>query len=797
MGCQQKAVQGTACEGAMTNSGLGKKFVCGLTAFAGWAATSTVLAQVQSEAAPTTVQPASVGPEEVIVTARRRDERLQDVPLAVTAVSSAELQHQNILSVAQLSQAAPALVTVPASGGGRSQPVFTIRGLSAQELSVIGDPSVSTYLGDVVMARTQGMNAALFDVGSIEILRGPQGTLFGRNTTGGAVVIRPNRPTDRFEGRVALTGGNFETFNTEAMINVPVGELLKVRVAAVNRKDDGFVYDELLGRNINDTDQQAARVSALLTLPGDAEVLTVYDYFRDDSGSTPGFIKHVNPNGSFNGEAYRAARGYRPLETLLSEQQARGIYRVANGTPLFNDIKTHTFSNTITVPLSDDVSIKNILGYRTVWDELRDDVDGTESALFPQERNDRGHQVSEEFQLLGTAGRLDWITGLYYFREKGRTQAESYAGAVDPGPIEPRHVEEYEGPAYSITDVAGENTSYAVFAQGTYELLDGLKLTAGARYTRDEREATIRNRTRSACRFTLDQDGDPATPETTPALGDCAVTNDASFSEPTYNISLDYQFADSKLVYLAHRHGYRSGGFGSRAASQAGLARTFEPESVDDVEIGLKADWRPGDVFLRTNLAAYYSKYEDIQRILTDPNVAPVTAVTTNAGRARIQGIEAELMVRPIESLELSADYAYTDAEFTEFIAPDGTDLSNAPFARAPKNVYTFGARYTLPIDASRGDISLGGSFYHVDEYSAVDDVIPGVTGVAARELVNADVSWNAVLGSRFDLSAYVTNLLDKQSSSLFVTLNGLGFTSHIAEEPRRYGVSVRYHFGE
>ncbi len=780
----------------MRDAGLCKSFLGGLTIFTGVIATATALAQTPAESNPTTAQPSSGAPEEIIVTARRRDERLQDVPLAVTAVSAGDLQQKNILSVAQLSQAAPALVVVPGQGGGRSQPTFTIRGLSAQELSVIGDPSVSAYLGDVVMARTQGLNAALFDIGAVEILRGPQGTLFGRNTTGGAVVIRPNKPTDRFEGSVSLTGGNFETFNTEAMVNLPVGDVLKLRVAAVNRKDDGFVYDELLGRNINDTDQQAARVSALVEL-GESEILTVYDYFRDNSGSTPGFIKYVNPNGSFNGEAFRAARGYRPLETLLAEQQARGIYRVANGTPVFNDIETHTFSNTITVPLGDDVSIKNIVGYRSVEDELRDDVDGTESALFPQERNDRGHQVSEEFQVLGTSGRLDWITGLFYFREKGRAAAESYAGAVDPGPIEPRHVEDYPGPAYSITDVAGENTSYAVFAQGTYELMDRLKLTAGARYSKDEREATIRNRTRSACRFTLDQDGNPATPETTPALADCEVTNDASFSEPTYNISLDYQFSDSKLAYIAHRHGYRSGGFGSRATTQVGLARTFNPETVDDVEIGLKADWQPGDVFVRTNLAAYYSKYQDIQRILTDPNVAPVTAVTTNAGRARIQGFEAELMVRPIQSVELSADYAYTDAEFTEFVAPDGTDLSNAPFARAPKNVYTLGARYTLPIDSRRGDISVGGSFYHIDEYSAVDDLIAGVTEVDAAELVNVDLSWNAVLGSRFDVSAFVTNLLDKERSSLFVTLNGLGFTSHIAEEPRRYGVSLRYHFGE
>ena len=753
-------------------------------------------AQAQTAAPAAAEEAASVSVDDIIVTARRRNEKLQDVPLAVTAISPDRLRSANITSVSQLSQVAPALITVPSQGGGRSQPNFAIRGLSQQEISILGDQSVSTYMGDMVIARVQGINSALFDIGSVEILRGPQGTLFGRNTTGGAVIIRPNKPSDKLEGMAAVTFGRFDTLNTEAMINLPIGDTGALRIAGTTLKNDGYVYDELLGRNVDGIDQQALRVSLRINPTDAIESITTYDYFHENDGSSGIFLKYANPNGSFNTAAFRAARGFRPIETLLAEQQARGNYRIAAGTPVFNKIRTHTISNTSTATLTDTISLKNVIGYRNVRDRFRDDLDGTESSLFPQERRDWSRQFSNEFQILGKTDRLDWIAGLYYFHERGRLQAESYAGAVDPGPIEPVHVVDYPGPSYSVTDVEGNNRSYAAFAQGSYELVDGLKLTAGIRYSKDKREATIRNRLRSGCRFTRDLDGNPATPEVVVPLSQCITTNKASFSEPTYNISLDYEVAPSKLVYIAHRHGYRSGGFGSRATTEAGFARTFSPETVDDVELGAKADWRFGGMFLRTNLAGYYAKYKDIQRILTDPNTSPVQAVTTNAGRAKIKGIEAEILFRPVPILEFRADYSYTDAKFTSFIAPDGTDLSGNPFARAPKNVYTLGARIRPPLDPSIGDVSIGGSYYHIDDYNGDDTYVRGFTEVQGWNLINLDASWNGIMGSGFDLIATLTNLTNKKYSLLTTNLSGLGFTSHTPGEPRKYTVTLRYSFG-
>lgn len=736
--------------------------------------------------------------DEIMVVARRRSEPLQAVPLAVSVVQPSQLQAAGVDSVAELPLVAPSLTSTPSPGGGRSSPNFAIRGLSQQELSILGDQSVSTYIGDVVIARVQGVNGALFDVGSIEVLRGPQGTLFGRNTTGGAVIIRPNQPTWNLEGMAAVTVGNLGTFNTEAMLNMPIGQDVSIRLAGRTLHDDGYVHDSLLGRNVNDTSQQAFRASVLIAPEGSGlEVLTSYEYFRENDGGVGTYVGAINPNAGANSPEVRASRGYRHLEDLLAEQQERGIYDIASGTPTFVKIDTHLVTNTITYEVSDRITLKNVFGYRHVRDDLRDDLDGTESSIFPQERIDKSNQLSNEFQVIGSFPRFDWIAGLYYFREKGRLQAYSAALAVDPGDVEYLHVTEYPDAGLSLTDITARNVSYAAFAQGTYELLDGLKFTAGVRYTQDKRRSIIRNRLpRGGCRFTIDDDGNPATPEVTPSLENCEVEGNKSFSEPTYNLSLDYEFSPKKLVYVAHRHGYRSGGFGSRATTEVGLTQTYDPETVDDFEVGLKVDWHLGNVFLRTNLAAFHADYKNIQRVLTDSSFVPVQSVTVNAGSARIRGLEAEILLRPVEWIDLSANYAYTDAAFKTFVTPDGVDLSSARFARAPKHVYTFGARVRPPIPAEYGEVSFGGSYYHHGSYNADDNYVAGVTDMPSYNLVNVDASWNNVMDTGFDVSASITNLTKERYSYYVANLLGLGVLPYFAGEPRRFNLTLRYHFG-
>jgi iron complex outermembrane receptor protein len=756
------------------------------------------VAMAQTAPAPTQeqVQPTS-SIDDIVVTARRREERLQDVPLAVTAVSPELLERQNITTVTGLRTTAPSLVIVPGAGANKSTPTFAIRGQSQQELTILADPSVSLYIGDIVAPRSQGSNGSLFDLASVQVLKGPQGTLFGRNSTGGIVQLTPNLPTQDFGGSFAVTYGNFGTLNTEAVLNMPLSDSLAARVAIVNNSDDGYLYDVHLGRNVNYTDNQAIRASLRWTPSDTLSNTLVLDAFHSNEGGAGSFIRAINPNGVFNSAPARAARNYPTLESMLADQQARGNRQTASGTPSFSKVDTLTIANTTQWELNDSVSFKNIFGYRKVDSHSYEDTDGLPIPLLEIERIFEQEQFTNEFQVFGETGNLNWIAGAYYFNETGSDQGASVTGAVDFGNVQPTSVFAY--PSWANTFVTADNTSYAIFAQGTYKFdaVPGLSLTAGIRQNWDERTAVVRNQTGTACRFSVDDDGNPATPEVIPTLANCALPLSVDYSEPTWNVSLDYQFGQNKLIYVAHRHGYRTGGFGARATTEAGLRRTFEPEIVDDIEVGVKADWRfDNGAFLRTNLAVYNSDYSDIQRLLQDNTVIPVTTVTTNAESATIRGAEFEFLFRPVASFELSGFWSYTDAKFEKFIDPNGVDLSNTGFSRAPKNVYSVTARYTADIPQEIGsELSFGVSYFHTDDFVDNDSAQP--TQITyGYELVNLNMDWRNVYGTDVTLGAYVNNVFDEEYDfGMLDVFSSLGFSSRTPGDPRTYGVRLKYEF--
>jgi iron complex outermembrane receptor protein len=753
------------------------------------------------------------GLEEVIVTARRREESIQSVPVAVSAVTGAELTAEGITDVVALGTKMPGLTVAPGNGAGSATPLFAIRGLSQQELTILADPSVTTYMGDIVYARAQGINAAMFDLDRVEVLKGPQGTLFGRNTTGGAIVIRPALPSRSNDGMVALTYGNNGSSTFEAMGNLTLGERAQLRVAGVIDEDEGYIDDIITGDAVNDTDTRAYRISLAAQPTDQLETVFVYNNFSEDDGGTGTYINDVNTATNASGAYVSTVCGAGPTflgwgscTQMLADQRARGPFKVQSGAPAFTRIDTWDLTNTTSYAISESLTVKNIVGYREVDNHNYEDTDGTPWPVLSIERIDTFEQWSEELQLLGSTEKLDWIVGAYWFNEEGSNQGFSMTAQREPAPgntdaygIEPRP----RGfNAWSNTWVEGDNTSKALFAQGTWRFSDRWSATAGARYTMDEKSTVIRNQTGdltgpTTCRFTLDDDGNPATPEVRPAIGDCRLPLSEDFSEPTWNVSLEYKPTGDALYYLAHRHGYRSGGFGARAATEAGLQRTFEPETVDDVELGAKVDWTVGGrKAVRTNLALFYSDYQDIQRLLTDPTTVPVTTVTTNAGKAEIKGAELELSWWPTDSLELSGWYAYTDAEFTEFTAPDGRDLSIFPFARAPEDVASAAIDYTLPVDASVGTVSLGASYWYTSEYSSNDDFHPSVM-VDGYSLVNLRADWTSVLGSPVDLGLYVRNATDEDYNLAVLNIyTSLGFDARTPGEPRTYGARMTYRFG-
>lgn len=738
--------------------------------------------------------------DEVVVTARRREERLQDVPIAVTALSADQLARDGINNMDELRTAVPGLISVPGTGGGgRAFPSFAIRGQSQQETVILVDGSVGVYFNEIPAARPQGVNQGLVDIESVEVLKGPQGTLFGRNSTGGAILVRSRQPVDYFEASLGATVGNLQTRNVEAMVNIPLGNRVALRLAGGVFTDDGFLYDEILRRNVNYTNYSTFRASLAFDITDNLRSTFYFNSFSEDDGGSGGFVHAVNPAGVFNSMAARTARNYtQTLEQMLADQQARGIYRTASGQPMYTIVDTRDYSNITTFEASPNLTFKNIIGYRTVEDHVWEDADGLPIPLLPIERIDNFDQFSEEFQVLGTTGNLEWIGGLFYFEESGENQGISVSGAIDPGLLEPTSATLYPGATWVNNNQLGDNRSFAVFAQGSYDLsnwVDGLGLTVGLRQTWDDKEATIRNRTATTCRFTRDMDNNPLTPEVNPGLAGCSLTNSASFDALTWNVSLDWHMDADTLIYGAARRGYRSGGFSARATSQLGLSRPFSPEYVNDFEIGVKRDWHFGsEGFLRTNLAVFNSNYTDIQRYVTDLTVVPTVSFITNAAEATIRGAELEWLYRPVHGFEFSGFYSYLDAHFDRWVY-QGRDNSGYPLARAPKHTFSATIRADLPIDPSWGEADISLTYFSTAEYSSADDftalqVIPGY------ELWNASSEWRGVMGTNLDVIFFVNNLLGEEYVRHYTSVYpSLGYDSLTPGAPRTFGVRFNVRF--
>ncbi|WP_161956748.1 TonB-dependent receptor [Sphingosinithalassobacter portus] len=738
----------------------------------------------------------AVQSNEIIVVATRREEALQDVPLAVTAVDQDALRLNQVNSVADVGSMTPNMISVAGTAGGaKSAPQFSIRGQSQSERGGLSDPSVSVYFGDVVMARTQGLNQTLFDVNSVQVIRGPVGTLFGKNATGGAIIIRPNLPnTDRVEGSAGATVAEFGTFNADAYINLPLSDFAAVRLGGSTSNDDGYIYDETLKRNVNNTQNYSLRGSLLLR-HGSVENVTMLNYFNEDDGGTGGFANYLNPTGYI--ALLGAAKNYRPVAELSAEQKARGDLRINNGTPEFNRVETFDVQNTTTFDLTSDITLKNIFGYRNVDSHILVDLDGTEHPVLQTEIYDSSKQVSDELQLAGTSGALDWIVGAYYFHETGENNASSVILGTETG-----------GAESSTTFVPGatdnrqkfDNSSYALYAEGTYELVDGLSLTLGGRYTWDERGATILNHViDTRCAFTIDDDNNPATPEVNP--GDtpaCRVDASANFDAFTYNIAVNYKPDGDTLLYASYRRGYRAGGFSARATSEAGLRRAFEPEYVRSLELGLKRDWHLGGAFLQTNIALFHSKYTNVQRQAVDTTSGSPFTVVVNAAEATIQGVELEATFVPTDRVRISGFWGYTDASFDKFIDPfSGADLSSQPFARVPKNNWRISGTVDLIRSDNIGTVSFTAAYSGRDSYLGIDNATIPYDLIPAHDQLDLYLKAASIGGTGVDATLFVRNVTNNiEFQPLASVYSSLGFAAVVPGAPRQFGLQLRYDFG-
>lgn len=717
---------------------------------------------------------------EIIVTARRREENVQTVPIAITVLSQQTLQDNNVHTIGDLQYLVPSMSAI--SVYSRDAVNVSIRGQQTSGISSI--PAVVSYLNEVPIPSSSNGDLAggpgvLFDLESAEVLKGPQGTLFGRNSVGGDLLLQTARPTNDFGGRVQLTYGNYNDREIDGAINLPIADnVLLTRFAFNGQLRDGFTTvsgdgDHAGSFDADARDNWSVRGTVTFKPTESLQNDTVVADTKYDSKGSPFVLTDVNP------QSLAATLLFPKLSAYLAEQQALGVRTVLAVDSILGSSGSSLFlSNTSRWSISDSVTFRNIFGYDVYHQTLALDADATVlpllNAISAPSRLTTVQQYTDEAQFLGTAlsERLNWVAGAFWLDQVPPTGSEI--------PVLTQTV--FGGSSAQINQ--GGEQSKAIYAQGTYDLsswVTGLKFNLGGRYTWDE----VSNN------FGLCTEALPNGPVT-----DCSYSaiNQAHDRAPTWTVGLDYQIVPDTLLYLTSRRGYRAGGF-NNAPGEPG----FNPEFVDDVELGVKSDWKVADAAVRTNANIYYQDYKDIQvqQNTFNGNTGTFTLLTTNAAAANLFGAEFDVLANVTKDLQLGASFDYLHFKYTEFAAGvDGASLIAQEQSGRPPYKYNLKARYRLPLSSDIGEVTWQTN-WNWQAGINIDTSQPGGS-IPAFGLLNMSADWNGVYGSPVDLSLFASNLTNKVNAIGILDLynSPLGFASSKFGEPRMYGIRVRYRFG-
>ncbi|MEV4932285.1 MULTISPECIES: TonB-dependent receptor [unclassified Sphingobium] len=808
--------------------------------------------------------------EDIIVTARRVEENQQKIPVAVTTLTAASMERRNVVAVNDLQFSVPNLQIKP-SNNNPSLPEFIIRG---QRQVLYTDENVVTYVNGVAQS-TRGLS--LYDLENVQALKGPQGTLFGKNSMGGAMVFTTARPKFDPEARFDLEMGNYNRVQGTVMGNIPlIDEVAALRIAGRIERQDGF-FKNLRpgGKDLNDRNNESFRVS-LLVKPGDRfENLTTFDYIHKDEIPTPSLIEAAPLANNFfrsvtqqavtqqsalggstplvdtaNGLLVRQGNPFRSVAfTGIGKTLTNARYPALTGFGARSEV--YGIANTTSFELSDAVTLKNIIGAR--YEEALDfqDPSGITGMTFDfgtlfgappgfvtgqATNNDTYYRnqyktFSDEFQVIGRWGNLNLITGLYYAHVKHQYNVNS-SFVVGPA--------SFYGPAFEKHGAMRDSTeSMAAFAQGTYDFsgvgLDGLRLTLGARYTRDKKE--MRGEGFYSTSTETVQSWNPAFPQGQcnelngtfgNAVGvnngaECSLTNHRTYKAVTWTGSLEYQATPDTLLYFASRRGFKAGG--PNPTTRVLEFSMFGPEKITDFELGLKHQGRLGSVPYRLNIAGFIGKYRDIQtsdilQFCTNDNVGCsgggvfTELILLNVGKATIKGIEVEGSIKPVPQLELNAGYSYQVGRYgSGSIVPQptdpanpvnaanpinfagGVDLSGKEFAGVPRQTLTLSGTYEADfIPESFAKTRLSVNYFYRTKTKGL--AVQGNFGTPAFDTLGARLSFDQLFESNFSLALWGSNITNNYYK-LYCSnnLNSIGYAACKWGDPRTYGATLSVKF--
>ncbi|MGE3533036.1 MAG: TonB-dependent receptor [Steroidobacteraceae bacterium] len=730
--------------------------------------------------------------EEIVVTAQRYETSLQKTPVSVVAVTGDQLASMGLDSLQGSEAFLPNVSIGTGLGTGTATANFAIRGIGGSASGFItGDNGVGVYVDDILYPHANGAFLDMIDVDRVEVLRGPQGTLFGRNTAGGAIRYVSKLPNNDQGGKIKATIGTYNRRDLTATLNIPLSDTVSTRMTFAKKDRDGYIYRLIDGQSTGDEHVSAVRGQLRWQPTDKLDVNFSADSTRTHNQGTPGTISHYEPTdldptllfSATPSAGVLALRALTPASVvsnwspanraILDTYETTDRYTVYGGDPERTEFSATGFAASVQYKLADSLTFKSLSGYNKSEQYVLQDWDHTPIVLQASAAQINSEYFTQEFQLFGRsfADRLTWLTGVFYYHDIS-SDYRLRRGSRDPIVDNPENKDQ-------------TTQSYAIFGQGTFKFTDIFSATAGLRWSHDDKDLFVLRGGRGT-----------------------AAASD-SWGSVTPKVGLEQQWTPDFMTYVSAAKGFKAGGFvdvlsGNPAVLNNGVY-SFLPENLWTYEGGFRSEFM--DRRIRLNGTVFYTDYKDIQ-VQQSITVPVVAVITSNLGIATVKGVELEAVVAVTNNLTLKANYGYLDAKYDDSITAltQGRFNPSVPFLRTPKTSYTVAATYIQPLaDQAKltADLSWG---WKDDQYSASQPnnavLMPAYGLLNGRLEYDSGENWSvAVFGTNLLNEYYILGGIDAAGPSTTYTGTTVGhdavfgFGNLDVGRPREAGVEFAYKF--
>ena len=712
--------------------------------------TSTALSLALLSTAGPVMAQSTLALEEIVVTAQRRESTLLQAPIAVSAFDASEIERRQSFNVVDIVNNVPNLIGNNNIGQGTATTVF-LRGVGTTESIVTIDPGLGFYIDDVYIARQGVNNFSLFDVERVEVLRGPQGTLYGRNTNAGAIKVISKKPSDEFEFAGEVSYGRFDRYNAKVSVNGALSDKAFVRATAIREKGNGYIENRGTGKNVNDKDVLGARLQTRL-LPTDSVTVDLsVDWSESDASGL--YAKDVlGFTRPFDGDLFA-------VDSSIDTQNIGRAWGIGAN---------------VSWDINDTTTFQSITSWRNNYQSWNLDLTDQPVSIFNLYTINDSDQLSQELKLNGTLAddRLEYVTGLFYFKE------DSFSFIGDEINLFITPTVRVPLPFFT-RDYDVDVRSYAAFAEATYSFTDDLRLIVGGRFTRDEKGIDIIHKVAGTVGLVSDGpivDWDSAT------LRSLGTPTEQTFEEFTPRLGIQYDINDDMNVFAMFTRGFKSGGWAARTNNPAEV-QEFAPEIVDNYEVGLKSNLLDGQV--RLNLDAFYYDYTNLFNSATGAGGNFIVATND----AEVYGLEGEITARITEQLDIFGNFGWQKGKYLGVDPALAGVVVGEKLQRLPEFNAQLGFTYVQPVSNDWNARVTANYNYSDSHFTNLQNTPLAKSGTI--DLVSAAINFERE-DEQLSFGISCRNCLDDEYISQSLDFSGLGFLTVYAGEPATWLFTVK-----